>query len=200
MVNDLFYTVTVQKLNSHLYLQADKSTIVDEAVNYIKTLQNTLQKLQKQKLEKLHCLTATMNSNDFSIITSQKLLESNNRELFLADQGSTSNSTAITPTNNNNNTTPLLNIPAVFQTWTSPNVILNVCGEEAHISICCLKKPGILSGICFVLEKYKIGMVSAQVSSDHYRSLYMIQTHVSPFSILYNLLSSYFLLKKITSK
>lgn len=124
-----------------------------------------------------------MNSNDFSIITSQKLLESNNRELFLADQGSTSNSTAITPTNNNNNTTPLLNIPAVFQTWTSPNVILNVCGEEAHISICCLKKPGILSGICFVLEKYKIGMVSAQVSSDHYRSLYMIQAHVSPFSI-----------------
>ncbi|XP_009627647.1 transcription factor bHLH95-like [Nicotiana tabacum] len=164
--------------------KADKSTIVDEAVNYIKTLQNTLQKLQKQKLEKLHCLTATMNSNDFSIITSQKLLESNNRELFLADQGSTSNSTAITPTNNNNNTTPLLNIPAVFQTWTSPNVILNVCGEEAHISICCLKKPGILSGICFVLEKYKIEMVSTQVSSDHYRSLYMIQAHATGGSTL----------------
>ncbi|OIT07272.1 PREDICTED: transcription factor bHLH95-like [Nicotiana attenuata] len=163
--------------------KADKSTIVDEAVNYIKTLQNTLHKLQNQKLEKLHCLTATMNSNDLSIITSQKLLESNNRDIFLADQGSTSNSTAITPTNNNN-TTPFLNIPTVFQTWTSPNVILNVCGEEAHISICCLKKPGILSGICFVLEKYKIEMISAQVSSDHYRCLYMIQAHATGGSTL----------------
>ncbi|MCD7456316.1 hypothetical protein HAX54_031269, partial [Datura stramonium] len=33
--------------------KADKSTILDEAVSYIKTLQNTLQKLEEQKQERL---------------------------------------------------------------------------------------------------------------------------------------------------
>ncbi|XP_059311289.1 transcription factor bHLH95-like [Lycium ferocissimum] len=159
--------------------KADKSTIVDEAVNYIKTLQNTLEKLQKQKLERLHPVSSAMNFYDPSIITSQKLLSvGSSREQFLADQGSTSNSAAITPTNNKT-ASPLLmnNIPATFQTWSSPHVVLTVCGEEAHISVCCPKKVGLFSAICCVLENHKIEIVSAQVSSDHYRSMFMIQAH-----------------------
>ncbi|KAK4341285.1 hypothetical protein RND71_039786 [Anisodus tanguticus] len=97
--------------------KADKSTIVDEAVNYIKTLQHTLQKLQRQKLERLHGMATTMNP---SIINSSII----SREAFLADQGSTN----ISPT------LAMPHFPTVFQSWTSPNVILNVCGEEAHIS------------------------------------------------------------------
>ncbi|KAJ8530062.1 hypothetical protein K7X08_036897 [Anisodus acutangulus] len=169
--------------------KADKSTIVDEAVNYIKTLEKTLQKLQKKKLERLHPIGSTMNSYDpISIITSpsQKLLSVGcSREQFLADQGSTSNSAAITPTNYNKTASPLLNnVPATFQTWSSPHVILNVCGEEAHISVCCPKKVGLFSATCHVLEKHKIDIVSAQISSDHYRSTFMIQAHASGGSSL----------------
>ncbi|CAN4107729.1 unnamed protein product [Withania somnifera] len=162
--------------------KADKSTIVDEAVNYIKTLQNTLNKLQQQKLERLqHGIgLSTMNN---SMITSMKLPSvGSSWEQFLADQGSASNSTAITPTNNNNNNvsgSPLLmnNMATGFQTWSSPNVVLNICGEEAHISVCCPKKPGLFSYICNVLEKHKIEIVSAHFSSDHFRSMFMIQAH-----------------------
>ncbi|XP_016454613.2 transcription factor bHLH95-like [Nicotiana tabacum] len=157
--------------------KADKSTIVDEAVNYIKTLQHTLQKLQRQKLERLHGMATSMNP---SIITSQKLSADSiiSREAFLADQGSTNNA-AISPTNNAANPISMPHFPAVFQSWTSPNVILNVCGEEAHISVCCPKKPGLLSSICYVLEKHKIEVVSAQISSNDQRNMYMIQAHAS---------------------
>ncbi|MCD7449915.1 hypothetical protein HAX54_002219 [Datura stramonium] len=140
--------------------KADKSTILDEAVSYIKTLQNTLQNLEEQKKERLQ---AGMK------------LPSVGREQFLADQGSAGNSAAITPT-----FTPLLmnNIPATsFQTWSSPNMVLNICGEEAHISICCPKKPALFSTICYVLEKHNIEIVSSQLSSDQYKNMFMIQAH-----------------------
>ncbi|MCD7456317.1 hypothetical protein HAX54_031270 [Datura stramonium] len=140
--------------------KADKSTILDEVVSYIKTLQNTLQKLEEQKQERLQ---AGMK------------LPSVRREQFLADQGSASNLAAITPTS-----TPLLmnNVSVTgFQTWSSPNVVLNICGEEAHISVCCPKKHVVFSTICYVLEKHNIEIVSAQLSSDHYKNIFMIQAH-----------------------
>ncbi|KAJ9705078.1 hypothetical protein PVL29_003233 [Vitis rotundifolia] len=154
--------------------KADKSTIVDEAVNYIKTLQHTLQKLQKQKLERLQ--GATTVNYEPSIITSQKLAF-DSREAFLADQGSSSN-LAITPSNSSNSLS-VARVPAVFQTWTSPNVTLNVCGNEAQISVCSPKKPGLLTTICYVLEKHKLEVISAHVSSDYNRSMYMIQTNAN---------------------
>ncbi|KAK3018570.1 hypothetical protein RJ639_004295 [Escallonia herrerae] len=156
--------------------KADKSTVVDEAVSYIKTLQHTLQKLQKQKLERLHGAT-TLNC-DPSAITPQKLAM-DSRESFLADQGSSTNNFVIN--NATNSTFSIPRFPTMFQTWTSPNVILNVCGEDAHISVCSIKKPGLLSAICYVLDKHKLEVVSAHVSSDNSRSMYMIQAHVSPF-------------------
>ncbi|CBI32389.3 hypothetical protein VitviT2T_003533 [Vitis vinifera] len=154
--------------------KADKSTIVDEAVNYIKTLQHTLQKLQKQKLERLQ--GATTVNYEPSIITSQKLAF-DSREAFLADQGSSSN-LAITPSNSSNSLS-VARVPAVFQSWTSPNVTLNVCGNEAQISVCSPKKPGLLTTICYVLEKHKLEVISAHVSSDYNRSMYMIQTNAN---------------------
>ncbi|CAN4100401.1 unnamed protein product [Withania somnifera] len=140
--------------------KADDSTIVDEAVNYIKTLHNTFNKLQEQKLERLQ----------------QGIGLSTTWEHVLSDHGSASNSAAITPTNHT--TTTNNNVIRIgFQTWYSPNVILSVCGEEAHISVCCPKKAGLFSFICHVMEKLKIDIVSAQVSSDHFRSMILIQAH-----------------------
>ncbi|KAM3220075.1 hypothetical protein T459_33053 [Capsicum annuum] len=114
------------------------------------------------------------------IMTPHKLSVYTSWEQFLADKGSACNSAAITPKNTNNVTgIPLLNtnVSIDFVTWSSHNVVLNVCGEEAHISVCCPKKPGLFTFICHVLEKNKIDIVSANVSSDQFRNLFMIQTH-----------------------
>nr|GME11008.1 transcription factor bHLH95-like [Ipomoea batatas] len=154
--------------------KADKSTIVDEAVNYIKTLQQTLQKLQTRKLEILHGFNS--NNPSPSIFGSQKLnAELTTREAFLADhhQGSSGGLPSFI---GSSSARPQ---PPAFQTWTSPNVILNVCGDDAQISLCCPKKPGLFPAICFVLEKHKIEVVSAQVSSNHHRTMYMVQAHAN---------------------
>lgn len=173
-------------------LQADKSTIVDEAVNYIKNLQQTLHKLQKQKLEKLQTATTAF-TYEPTTTTPQRLVSydiQSSREAFLADQGSCStdlaSATTTTPTTTNHHVvvdpiSTTSHSPVIFQTWTSSNVVLNICGEEAHISVCSPKKPGLFSTICYILEKHKISVVSAHISTDSNRNMYMIQAHYVSF-------------------
>ncbi|KAJ7013498.1 transcription factor bHLH95-like [Populus alba x Populus x berolinensis] len=151
--------------------KADKSTIVDEAVNYIKTLQHTLQKLQKEKLERLQ--GAPTLGYEPSLIAPQ--MQADSREAFLADQVSSSN-LAISTTKS---LPSVSRYPVLFQTWTSSNVVLNICGDEAQISICSPKNPGLFTTICYVLEKHNVEVLSAQFSSDCNRSMYMIQAHAS---------------------
>lgn len=77
-----------------------------------------------------------------------------------------------------------LQVPSdCFQTWFSPNVVVNMCGDDAQISVCSPRKPGLLTTIFYILEKHNLDVVSAHVSSDRYRSMYMIHAHVSPIHI-----------------
>ena len=149
-------------------MRADKSKIVYEAVNHIQKLQNTFNKLESQKLERLE-------ENNIMLTGSQKVV--NMWENYAGDHGSTCNSTAIIQVNYGSS--PL--IPTSFMIWISPNVVLNVAGEDAHITVCCLKKPGLFTTICYVLEKHKIDIMSARISSNQFRSMLMIQAHVRPF-------------------
>lgn len=146
-------------------LQADKSTIVDEAVNYIKKLQETLEELQKRKLERA--------TKDTSLFVTHKLTVQS-REAFMAEFGSSSSSAGPNP--------PFLGpeYPALFKTWSSPNVILNICGREAQISVCSVRKPGLLTALSFVMEKNNLEVLSAHASSDRARSMFMIHARVSP--------------------
>ncbi|KAL3843914.1 hypothetical protein ACJIZ3_001317 [Penstemon smallii] len=139
----------------HLPKKADKSSIVSEAVQEIKKLEQTVEELEKKKIEKLHGVH-----------------QKQSREAFLADQ--------VSAMNNSNNSVPnQLEFPAVFKTWATQNVILSVSGRDAHINVCGPKKPGLLTALLFVLEKYKLDVVSAQVSSDPHRFMYMIHTSAS---------------------
>ncbi|XP_039040866.1 transcription factor bHLH95-like [Hibiscus syriacus] len=153
--------------------KADKSTIVDEAVTYIKTLEKTLQKLQKQKLERLQgCIDLGRHHEQSPTATTaarnhQEALDSSSREAFMADQVSCTNATNKVP-----------NSPFQFQTWSSPNVVLNISGKEAQISVCSQKKPELFTTVCYILEKHKVEVVSAHVSSDSDRCMFMIQAQI----------------------
>lgn len=166
----------------HIYIllctQADKSTIVDEAVNYIKTLQNSLIKLQKQRHEMQQGATAV--DCEQSIITSQALAPDTRETSLPAGDRSLKNYFSL-PTNKPN----LLSVPSsslCFQTWFSPNVVVSMCGNDAHISVCSSRKPGLLATIFYILEKHKLDVLSAHISSTQQRSIYMIHAHVSPTS------------------
>nr|WIE96144.1 basic helix-loop-helix transcription factor [Loropetalum chinense var. rubrum] len=164
---------TLYTLLPQLPPKADKSTIVDEAVKYIKALQQTLQTLQRQRLEMLQNGSINIDHETY-IITSQDPSTDQPREAFLGqDQGSSKNLSKPT------NLLPLSFSPACFQTWFSPNVVMSVCGEDAQISVCSLRKPGLLATIFYILEKHKLDVVSAHISSDHHRSIFMIHAHAS---------------------
>ncbi|KAH0451971.1 hypothetical protein IEQ34_019270 [Dendrobium chrysotoxum] len=154
--------------------KADKSTIVDEAVSYIKALEQTLQNLQKQKLHQLMVDPSP---------TSTATLES--KVAFIADdQGKNSSRwNRKAPMFSSPTAVVLPRLPVCFQTWISPNVVLNVAGEEAFISICCVKKAGFLSAMLFLLDKYKVEVVSAHFSSDNCsRSMCMVHARVTGVS------------------
>ncbi|KAJ8453086.1 hypothetical protein Cgig2_014849 [Carnegiea gigantea] len=175
----------------HLPPKADKSSIVDEAVNYIKSLQSTLQRLQKQKLERVHGgAGGATNPNSLSSCdhpsigaTSWLAMASSSREAFMADQVSSLNNNNGTSSSNNSamtrTNTVAFHLPVFIQTWTSSNVVLNICGNDAHFSVYAPKKPGLLTSICAALEKHKMEVVSAHVSSDAYRRNYMIQARLA---------------------
>ena len=123
-----------------------------------------------------------------SIVTSQ-VQAAEAREAFLKDdQGPTNN---YPMTIDASQTFPAQISPACFQTWFSPNVVINMCGDDAQISVCSPRKPGILATILYILEKYQLEVVSAHISSDQYRSMYMIHVHVSILLGLLNLSKIY---------
>ncbi|KAM6540763.1 hypothetical protein CsatB_005210 [Cannabis sativa] len=153
---------------------ADKSTIVDEAVNYIRNLQQTLDKLEKQKLEKVQATHNTFHDQPPSSSSSiMNILNNNNNNNNIPQLPKL----VYLPANNNNPSSNNNNV--VFHTWISPNVVLNLCGEEAHINVCSPKKAGLFTSICHVLDKYKISIISAQISSHSIRNMFMIHARVS---------------------
>ncbi|PKA61512.1 Transcription factor bHLH95 [Apostasia shenzhenica] len=153
--------------------KADKSTVIDEAVSYIKELERTLQKLLRQKMERTHGGSAAGEPSPAAGSSADT------RESFMADQCRPS-----WPLGMISSPTPIAvpRVPACFQTWTTPNVVLSVAGGEAQIGICCRKKMGLLSVVFYVLQKHKIQVVSASFLSDYFRSMCMIQAHASGMS------------------
>lgn len=172
----LAFTYNFSLINIFSYARADKSTIVDEAIKYINTLQINLQQLQKQMLNKyknaaIIDLDAPLSSTR---IPQKQVNDGPSSQEFLADQ--------LGPPN----MPQLFSLPVeppvsqtCFQTWFSPNVVINMSGNDAQISVCCTRKPGFLATIFYILDKHKIEVVSAHICSNHYRSMYMIHAHVS---------------------
>ncbi|KAL5974524.1 hypothetical protein ACLOJK_031189 [Asimina triloba] len=176
------HRMEISTLEIHRTLEAylaDKSTIVDEAVSYIKTLQQSIQKLQKQRLEAVRS-SATESAEKLMVAPPRTpAVLDQSREAFIADR--TSSSSKSWP--GIINSSPLVSFPCfsqtTFQTWSSPNVVLSVCGNDAQISVCTARKPGILTTIFYILEKHKLEVVTANISSDYFRSMSMIHAHVS---------------------
>ncbi|KAL8540370.1 hypothetical protein ACS0TY_001831 [Phlomoides rotata] len=173
-MRDMF--ANLHDLIPQIHQRADKSTIVDEAIRYIRHLHKTIESLEKKKEERLNGgINANPTRCDPSPVTqSQLAFAIPSREAFIMaeqEQGSTSTQGAVTLSSPE--------LPATFKIWTTPNLILNVCEKDAHISICCPKKLGFLTAIMFVMERYKLQMVSAQVSSDRGTRMYMIHARIN---------------------
>ncbi|XP_027348315.1 transcription factor bHLH95 [Abrus precatorius] len=152
--------------------KADKSTIVDEAVNYIRSLQKNLQQLEKQKQERLQRVSTF--ACESSIVNSQ-WQPYDLRDAIITDQGSYNNfSNAITMGTSSSAPSTSQQQIAPFDRWTTANVALNICGGDAQFSIYAPKKPNLLTTIAYVLDKYNIEVMSANILSNRSENSCMV--------------------------
>lgn len=142
-------------------------------MTYIKTLEENLHQLEKKK----HDRTIGVSNSSFIDPSSADTIEpqeKESREAFLADQGDN----LMAPMNS----LCLVSNPQFSnccQSWTSPNLTLNISGVDANIFISTMKKPELLSTIFTILEKHKLEVVSTHVSAYGSRTIYMIHANVS---------------------
>ncbi|XP_054786863.1 transcription factor bHLH95-like [Prosopis cineraria] len=148
----------------HVPSKADRIKVVDETLNYITTLEQTLENLEKKKMERSLRSSVSSNAGHPS---------GTSRDAFMSEQVASSSSP--TPSASPHG----YNKPVGFQTWTSPNLVVNICGKEAQFSVTSSKNWCPFSTICCVLEKYKIEVLSAHISCDNGRRFYMFQAQVS---------------------
>ncbi|KAL1544288.1 transcription factor bHLH95-like [Salvia divinorum] len=130
-MRDMF--ATLHDLIPHLHPRADKSSIVDEAVKYIKQLRLILEDLEKQ----------------------EEKLKGVNGKLSVESSASQQR--------------PPANLNASFTTLSYPNVVVSVCGIDAHINVVCSPtKPRTITYLVFVIDMYNLELVSAHASSGVY--------------------------------
>lgn len=166
-------------------MQVDKSTIVDEAVGYIKSLEQTFRNLERQKQERIQGALSSYNESSGSLnMTSrpppppQRIIDSRPASLLLLlpEQGENRSSTQ---TNNSNNPVSFSSLSGSYPVWSSPNAVVNVSGSDAHISLWATKKPVLVSDIVVIIEKHRLEMVSCSINSDYFKCMYMIHVRVS---------------------
>lgn len=169
-----------------MILQADKSTIVDEAINYIQSLEVTMKGMLKRKCE---MASSTM------LPSSLVMLQASNRGGSSMGAAATDK---ISPVNNRsvcgrNVKAPVAIVNSVgstgdshkFQTLCSPNIVLNICGTDAFITICSPRaRSGLLCRVLFVMESHRLHVLNAHISTTDDTNLFMLHAQVGapPFS------------------
>ncbi|KAL1337237.1 hypothetical protein HN51_031892 [Arachis hypogaea] len=159
--------------------KADKSSIVDEAVRHIKTLQQTVENLEKKKRQRIQSLSVSVSP----IVCESAVTDPQWNPYDSSSLSRDNNALTITATQHASNpsfvSAAVANNSPFFKTWASQNVVLNMCGEEAQFSICAEKKPSLFTTIAFVLQKHKVDVISASILCNHNVNRYMVLTHAS---------------------
>ncbi|KAJ3700406.1 hypothetical protein LUZ61_004111 [Rhynchospora tenuis] len=165
---------SLQNFHPHLPPKIDKATIVEETVNYIKTLEHTLETLQKQKLDRVRSVflatqkPSSAASSSTSVVVSPE--HSVSREAFVADQVSKVPS----PLDMVMPLPPPAQQCYNIQTWTSPNVVLSIVGIDACISVCTPKRPGLITATAYFLERHGAEALAVQSYSDSLRTMFIM--------------------------
>ncbi|KAK3154317.1 hypothetical protein QOZ80_2BG0188990 [Eleusine coracana subsp. coracana] len=161
--------------------KTDKATIVGETIGFIKQLEGTLQKLEEQKLQKLVHTRQAAAAADLVAGSSSSAAPPDAAQgaQQILPQGASwlakkkpeqSGVVAAAPP------------PIGFQTWSEDNIVLNVAGDKAQISVCVPRRLGVLTMVLSVMEKYHIDVIGVQVGGDAERAMFGISTSITRLS------------------
>ncbi|KAF0893834.1 hypothetical protein E2562_029716 [Oryza meyeriana var. granulata] len=176
--------------------KTDQTTIVEATINYIKNLQDEVQKLETLKMERQRGAAANGSSSEGSTpapaaaaaaVAVDTLAppppeeeEELTREMSLADlvhvweQEVAADSGRGTPA-------PAPPPPAPMQTWTGPNMTVSLTGHDAFITLSLPRSQNLVAAAVCVLERHHIDVVTATVSTpEQGSSLLSLHCHLSP--------------------
>ncbi|TVU29755.1 hypothetical protein EJB05_21339 [Eragrostis curvula] len=71
----------------------------------------------------------------------------------------------------------------VFRTFSATNVMVNMCNDDANITVCVPRRRDALTIVLSVLENHPIDVVTVQIASDEARTMFNVFTHVNPEAI-----------------
>ncbi|XP_047306750.1 transcription factor bHLH95-like [Impatiens glandulifera] len=164
--------------------KADKSTIVNEAVISIKSLQQTLEQLIQRKKVERDMNGIGPDHLKYDIIPPKQKLITDHIEETRDDQSTfmvdyVCNHRAIVSGSGSGSRSGSSNsFPPGLWTWASSNVVLNVLGEQAQYSIYALNNnPGLLSAICHILDNHKIQLLTCNIVTHHGCTMYTIHAN-----------------------
>ncbi|KAM0909809.1 hypothetical protein ACQ4PT_014542 [Festuca glaucescens] len=156
--------------------KVDKSSIVMETIHYIKSLEGTLSELEKRKLEKQLVrgkVGAAVSSSAAGLAPTSLVAPA---PVVLPGAGMWPTGAAPAPPV----TVGTVTVPPVgLQTWSGPNVVLSLSGNDACINVCVARRPGVLRMVMAVLEKHNIDVITSGISSDNARSMFTIQARIN---------------------
>lgn len=189
--------------------------MVEKAMSYIRTLQGTLQKLEKQKQER----TRAQEQQQVVVISSSSTTPTSSptrhpapapaasepapatREAALADMVQGLNAqeavvdklkvaaAAVVAGAGGGSSAAAAPEPVpvpAMQTWSAPNTVLSVADMDAVINLRTPRRPHMLNRLLDVLERHRIDVVSFSVSSDQSHNLISIQAHVSQMAVVHS--------------
>ncbi|CAA7405223.1 unnamed protein product [Spirodela intermedia] len=153
-INDLF--TNLHSVLPHLSADDEFLTVIEEFTIFSRSLEGTLGRLERDKER----MGKTVVNEGYAMDSKEALLSGRRKQFSAA------------------NFPPEIFSAPLMQDykfcWASPNAVLSVAGDHAHISICSDKSPGLLFGIAKVLEVHNLAVVSQYVSSDPFKDVIMI--------------------------
>ncbi|KAM3295604.1 hypothetical protein ACQJBY_038093 [Aegilops geniculata] len=164
--------------------KVDKSSIVMEAIHYIKSLEGTVSELEKQKLERDLARgnpAAAANGGVSSSVTAAMPMGMATPVTGLSAGGIWQTGAAPAPSMALGAVTAAPE-PVPLQTWSGPNVVLSLSGNYAYIHMSVGRRPGVLTMVTAVLEKHGIDVVTTGISSDRSQCMYTIQARINGMS------------------
>lgn len=155
-----------------MFVQTDKSSIVTETINFIKVLEGTVAKLEKRKRDLALARQAAAAAANFGAGSSSSAAAPPNagaQGALELPQG-----WAWLPKQE-----PRPAAPIGFQTWSGRNVVLSVANDDAFISVCAGRRAGVLVLVLSVLEKHRLDVITAHITSDGAGCMFSIHARVS---------------------
>lgn len=142
--------------------KTNKSTIVMEAIHYIKTLEGTLSELEKRKQDLARGICLSSSAARATMMAHQPPVGG----IFPAGAAAVAPVGAAVPA-----------VPVELQKWSGQNVVLSLSGDDAHINVCSARRTGLLTMVVAILEKYGIEVVTSEIASNSSRNRFTFHTH-----------------------